>query len=88
MSDSSGNKYVREIHDKNERRSIFADVYEIFEAWNVTSGPIQHAIKKLLMPGQRGDKGKIQDLEEAIVAIRRAIQIESRKDNTSEIPNP
>lgn len=63
------NKYVRTIH------GVEVDVYDVLVAWNVTCPATQHAIKKLLMPGQRGSKDKLQDLEEAKQAIERAIEL-------------
>lgn len=63
------NKYARTIH------GVEVDVYDVLVAWNVTCPATQHAIKKLLMPGQRGNKDKLQDLEEAGKAIERAIEL-------------
>lgn len=63
------NKYARTIH------GVEVDVYDVLVAWNVTCPATQHAIKKLLMPGQRGNKDKIQDLQEAKQAIERAIEL-------------
>jgi hypothetical protein len=51
------------------------DVYDVLDLWGVTCPAIQHAIKKLLMPGQRGSKDEITDLEEAALAIERAIEM-------------
>jgi len=65
------NKYVRTIS------GVDLDVYDILKAWNVTCPATQHAIKKLLMPGQRGHKDKLNDLEEAHAAIQRAIELEA-----------
>jgi len=50
-----------------------ADVYSVLEAFGVTCPARQHAIKKLLMPGQRGAKSTVQDLDEALVSVSRAI---------------
>ena len=63
------NKYARTIH------GVEVDVYDVLVAWDVTCPATQHAIKKLLMPGQRGSKDKLQDLEEAGQAIERAIEL-------------
>lgn len=63
------NKYTRTIY------GVEVDVYDVLVAWNVTCPATQHAIKKLLMPGQRGSKDKLQDLEEAGQAIERAIEL-------------
>jgi hypothetical protein len=52
-----------------------ADVYSVLEAFDVTCHARGHAIKKLLMPGQRGAKGEMQDLDEALVSVSRAIDM-------------
>ena len=52
------------------------DVYDILSAFNVTCPALQHAIKKLLMPGQRGAKNRLADLIEARQALDRAIDME------------
>lgn len=64
-------KYHREI-----KPGVWIDVYSVLVAFGVTNPADAHAIKKLLMPGQRGAKSAIQDREEAIMSIYRAIGIE------------
>lgn len=54
---------------------VMVDVYDVAAAYNVTDGPIHHALKKILCPGQRGVKSEKQDLEEAIQCLRRQIEI-------------
>lgn len=71
----SDNKYKREI-----KQGVEVDVYDVLIAWNVTNPAVQHAIKKLLQPGQRGHKDVIQDLEEAMISIGRAVELESNKN--------
>jgi len=51
------------------------DVYRTLEIFGVTSPAIQHAIKKLLVPGRRGSKDVRKDLSEAVVSINRAIEM-------------
>lgn len=63
------NKYQRML------RAEIVDVYDVLVAFNVTNPAIQHAVKKLLAPGQRGHKSLIEDLREAIVSVERAIEI-------------
>lgn len=63
--------YRREI-----RPGVWVDVYDVLVAWHVTNPADAHAIKKLLMPGQRGAKSAEQDRREAIAAIYRAIELE------------
>lgn len=64
------NKYMRKVP------KLEIDVYDVLTAWNVTNPAVQHAIKKLLQPGQRGHKSLVQDLEEAALSIKRAIELE------------
>jgi hypothetical protein len=54
----------------------WVDVYDILTAYSVTNPADAHAIKKMLCPGKRGAKGGIQDRQEAIVSLQRAIELE------------
>ena len=54
---------------------FLADVYSVLVAFGVTCPARSHAIKKLLMPGQRGAKSEVQDLDEALVSVSRAIDM-------------
>jgi hypothetical protein len=53
------------------------DVYAVCELFGIDdpSGATQHAIKKLLMSGKRGVKDKRQDMQEAIDAIDRKLEL-------------
>lgn len=51
------------------------DIYAVLAMFNVTDQAIGHAIKKLLMGGQRGHKDTLKDWQEAIDSINRAIEI-------------
>lgn len=53
------------------------DVYRVCDLFGVQdpSGATQHAIKKLLLPGQRGGKPMRQDLQEAVDSLNRRIQM-------------
>lgn len=53
------------------------DIYAVCELFNVTdpSGATQHAIKKLLMSGQRGAKDARRDLQEAADTLARKLQM-------------
>jgi len=64
------NKYQRKV------KGTVIDVYDVLVAWEVTNPAVQHAIKKLLQPGQRGHKDTLQDLREAGQSIGRAIEIQ------------
>lgn len=64
-------KYQKQFISMNGK--VFsADVYSVLVAFGVQCPARQHAIKKLLMPGQRGSKSELQDLQEAIVSVSRA----------------
>ena len=64
-------KYARAIPPSRTH----LDVYDILVMWGVTCPATAHAIKKLLMAGQRGDKNTQQDLAEAIVCVGRALKL-------------
>jgi len=72
------NKYQRTIpvtDAAGNQCAIPIDIYSVLKAFDVRCPAIQHAIKKALMPGQRGAKSAKQDLTEAIDALRRAIEL-------------
>lgn len=66
-------KYHKQI------RSESVDVYDVLVAFNVTCPAVAHAVKKLLMPGKRHAKTKVEDLTEAKDSIVRAIEIAKKK---------
>lgn len=51
------------------------DVYDVLDLFEVKSHAVGHAIKKLLMAGQRGAKDYRQDLSEAIDSIERELEL-------------
>ena len=63
---------------------IKADVYDVINAWDIDDAGRQHAIKKIMMPGQRHSKSKSQDISEAIDALRRDLRIEELKNKFNE----
>lgn len=67
---STSSKYHRTI------KGASIDVYDVLTAFGVANPATAHAVKKLLMPGQRGAKNTLQDLAEAKASVERAIQIE------------
>lgn len=67
------NKYQRTI------KGVTVDVYDVLAAFGVTCQARGHAIKKLLMAGQRGHKDEAQDLREAVQAIYRSIELVDKK---------
>ena len=69
----NGKKYHKTIKGIIDGNKI--DVYSVIETFEVTHPSLQHALKKLLCAGTRGKGDLIQDLEEAITAIVRAIEM-------------
>jgi hypothetical protein len=71
--------FMAKLESKYSRRigKEVVDVYDVLMAFGVTNPATQHAIKKLLMPGNRGHKDKLTDLKEAHQSIARAIELES-----------
>lgn len=77
------NKYTRYIPTL-DGRLVPVDVYCVSEAFSL--GPclksggaldaVNHARKKLLAPGQRGQKDALQDIKEAHASLGRAIALE------------
>lgn len=51
------------------------DVYRVLELYGVESHAVGHAIKKLLCCGQRGAKGRNQDIQEAIDSLNRELEM-------------
>lgn len=61
---------------KVDCKGIQIDVYDVLKAFDVTCPGLQHAIKKLLKPGQRGHKDREEDLKDAIASIKRAQELD------------
>lgn len=69
------NKYTRDLLALDGRK-VPVDVYSVLAAFPVGNAAVDHALKKLLAPGQRGQKDRLQDLKEARASLDRAIQME------------
>lgn len=65
------NKYAKPI----PKGLTSLDVYDVLIMFDVRDPAIQHAVKKLLMCGQRGHKTQLEDLQEARQSIARAIEM-------------
>jgi trehalose-6-phosphatase len=64
------NKYNREI-----RPNVWCDVYDVIRAFSVNDPCLQHAIKKLLAAGERGHKDRLEDLQDIVDSVQRAIEM-------------
>jgi hypothetical protein len=52
------------------------DVYRICDLFvDDRSGATQHALKKILLPGQRGGKDRMKDYQEAVDTLNRKIEM-------------
>ena len=69
----SGNKYLKEVVCSRDGK---IDVYTVLDSYAVQCPARQHAIKKLLMSGQRGKADILQDLQECRDAVDRAIEMQ------------
>ena len=69
-------------HKELPKNQTHIDVYDVLILFGVDCPATAHAIKKLLMAGQRGSKDRAQDLIEANASIKRALEIEKNKKAT------
>lgn len=51
------------------------DVYRVLDLFNVSDAAIAHAVKKLLVAGNRGYKSSKKDVEEAIASLTRRVEM-------------
>ena len=74
-----GSKYHRTITQTlpgdTHGLSVTVDVYDVLRAFAVSCPAAQHAVKKLLCAGLRGNKSAEQDISEAANSCRRAIEL-------------
>lgn len=71
-------------HYKKDVSSLqILDVYRVLALFDVSSPPIQHAVKKLLCAGIRGAKSTPKDYQEAIDSIQRALDMLSEDSLTA-----
>ena len=52
-------------------KATHIDVYRVLHMFQVTDPCIAHAVKKLLLPGERGSKDETKDITEAIDSLTR-----------------
>ena len=77
------NKYMRLICPSmsDENNDVFVDVYDVLVAFGVTCPARAHAIKKLLCAGLRDKGPELQDLQESVSAVHRAIELLKEKES-------
>lgn len=80
ITEHSGSKYIREIYNCVDGTKSLVDVYAVIEAFKVTCPARQHAIKKLLCAGIRGKGGEVEDLQESIDSMFRAVEMQVERE--------
>lgn len=79
-----GERYQRRIYQSldgpGKGESIVVDLADVFHAFNVPY-MLAQAVKKAVIPGDRGAKDRLRDLREAAWSINRQIQIEEARNN-------
>jgi len=79
-----GERYRRRIYQSidgpDKGKSIIVDLADVFDAFDVPY-MLGQAVKKSVLPGERGSKDRLKDLREAAWHITRQIQIEEAKTN-------
>lgn len=74
-NNNNNNPYIVDISKYNK-----LDIYRILKLYEVSDPCLQHAIKKLLCAGKRGVKNQIQDINEAILSLKRFLEMQG-EDN-------
>ena len=69
------NPYIVDISKYNK-----LDIYRILKLYEVSDPCLQHAIKKLLCAGKRGQKTFLQDVNEAMQSLQRFLEMQG-EDN-------
>ena len=72
---NNNNPYIVDISKYNK-----LDIYRILKLYEVSDPCLQHAIKKLLCAGKRGVKNQTQDINEAILSLKRFLEMQG-EDN-------
>ena len=74
------NKYVHAVwgYDPMTRTNtlVLVDYYDVADGFDIEDPAVDHACKKLVQPGCRGNKDRLQDLIEAKQSLERAIEME------------
>lgn len=73
-------KYDRIIYGL-DGGTLPVDVYRVIDAFEIQSGALQHAVKKICAPGQRGHKTYKEDLIDIRDSINCAIALEEQKEH-------
>lgn len=84
-----GRKYIRTIKPAVGGQSpIEVDVYCVLDSFNVMCPATAHAIKKLLCAGLRSKGTRMDDLQGAMAALNRAMDLEGQSNTEIVAVNP
>lgn len=82
-------KYHVEVSSRTIDFYDIWDAYHVDKPYQIGDAAIEHACKKLMLPGQRHSKDRMQDIDEAIASLYRAKQqIELEGEASSGTFNP
>ena len=85
LVETNGNpKYDKTIYGKYGTGTCTVDVYDVLNAWKVTDPCLQHALKKMMMTGNRGHKDERQDLVDIVHSAKRALETHDQKNAAHE----
>lgn len=77
----AANLPVKHSHYKKDVSHLsFIDVYRVIDLFEVTHPALQHALKKVLCAGGRGQKDWAKDVQEAIDSLNRALEMQGEDD--------
>ena len=75
-------KQQKHSHYKKDVRHLdYIDVYRIIELYELHDPCFQHALKKILVPGARGHKDLINDINDIIDTMQRKIEMMAENEN-------
>lgn len=87
IENHEGKKYLRRIHaaisEEGKYPCIYIDVYGVLIAYKVECPAVGHAIKKLLAAGLREKGSTLDDLQGALAALYRAIELQQQREVVS-----
>lgn len=75
-------KYDREI-----KKGVMVDVYDVLDAFKVECPALQHLIKKALACGQRGHKDMLDDLLDINASAKRALSLHAQREEMNNETN-
>ena len=78
-----GNKYHRTIYGLDGTKTT-VDVYRVLDAFKTGSAESDHAVKKILCPGERGHKDKLTDIDNAIESLQQYRKLLTQKENNND----